>query len=110
MPAIYRRIVALPPPKPLDPPAAHAQINDFAVHDFATPPGDAASRLRIGAKLHPDEFLEQWAVMNNANINRIRPASPLQTGLVQPWVQSEGSFLASATPFNVRIFHASLIA
>jgi hypothetical protein len=37
-----------PPPKPLDPPAAHAQINDFAVHDFATPPGFAASRLRSG--------------------------------------------------------------
>jgi|GEM_PF-1702012 len=36
-----------------------------------------------------------------SNINRIRPASPLQTGLVQPWVQSEGSCLASATPFNV---------
>jgi hypothetical protein len=39
-----------------------------------------------------------------SNINRIRPASPLQTGLVQPWVQSEGSFLASATPFNVGLF------
>ena len=37
-----------------------------------------------------------------SNINRIRPASPLQTGLVQPWVQSEGSCLASATPLNVR--------
>jgi hypothetical protein len=36
-----------------------------------------------------------------SNINRIRPASPLQTGLVQPWVQSEGSCLASATPLNV---------
>ena len=28
---------------------------------------------------------------------------PLLTGLVQPWVQSEGSCLASATPFTVRI-------
>jgi hypothetical protein len=37
-----------------------------------------------------------------SNINRIRPASPFQTGLVQPWVQSEGSCLASATPLNVR--------
>jgi len=36
-----------------------------------------------------------------SKINRIRPASPLQTGLVQPWVQSEGSCLASATPLNV---------
>jgi hypothetical protein len=27
-----------PPLKPLDPPAAHAQKNDFAVHDFATRP------------------------------------------------------------------------
>jgi hypothetical protein len=39
-----------------------------------------------------------------SNINRIRPASPLQTGLVQQWVQSEGSCLASATPFNVSHF------
>jgi len=39
-----------------------------------------------------------------SNINRIRPASPLQTGLVQPWVQSEGSCLASATPLNVSHF------
>ena len=38
-----------------------------------------------------------------SNINRMRPASPLQTGLVQPWVQSEGSCLTSATPFNVRL-------
>ena len=42
-----------------------------------------------------------------SNINRIRPASPLQTGLVQPWVQSEGSCLASATPLNVRIIFFS---
>jgi len=39
-----------------------------------------------------------------SNINRIRPASPFQTGLVQPWVQPEGSRLASATPLNVRRF------
>jgi hypothetical protein len=39
-----------------------------------------------------------------SNLNRILPASPLQTGLVQQWVQSEGSCLASATPFNVRAF------
>ena len=44
-----------------------------------------------------------------SNINRIRPASPLQTGLVQPWVQSEGSCLASATPFNVSVNTSSSV-
>jgi hypothetical protein len=38
-----------------------------------------------------------------SNINRIRPAASLRTGLVQQWVQSEGSCLASATPLNVRV-------
>ena len=36
-----------------------------------------------------------------SNINRIRPAFPLPIGLVQPWVQSESSYLATAKPFNV---------
>jgi len=40
-----------------------------------------------------------------SNINRIRPTYPLQTGLVQPWVQSESSCLASATPLNVRFIY-----
>ena len=35
------------------------------------------------------------------NIKRIRKGTTSFTGLVQPWVQSEGSFLASATPFIV---------
>ena len=38
-----------PPPKPLDPPAAHAQINDFAVHDFATPPRDAGEERDLAS-------------------------------------------------------------
>ena len=32
------------------------------------------------------------------------PSDIPQTGLVQPWVQSEGSCLTSATPLNVRIY------
>ena len=36
-----------------------------------------------------------------SNIIRIRRASPLPTGLVQPWVQSKGSFHTPATPINV---------
>jgi hypothetical protein len=35
------------------------------------------------------------------NTKRIAPSAKI--GLVQPWVQSEGSFLASAIPFIVRV-------